>query len=179
VFINPHLYHSSDGSRRLPTATDRVRSQFRPCGICGGRSSNMIICLQVLPVMPVDIPVDIRGWYSGRNRSLRTKWAHSYLIQSSTCSYICIDLYRPCHKVRRLVSGFPPRRPGFEPGSGHVGFAVNKMALGQVFSEYFGFTCQSIHQLIHTHHPSSVVGAIGQIVAYVPSVLSLTLHPMN
>jgi hypothetical protein len=25
----------------------------------------------------------------------------------------------------------------------HVGFVVDKVALGQVFSEYFGFTCQS------------------------------------
>jgi hypothetical protein len=29
--------------------------------------------------------------------------------------------------------------PGFEPGSGHLGFVVDKVALGQVFSEYFGF----------------------------------------
>jgi hypothetical protein len=32
-----------------------------------------------------------------------------------------------------------PRRPGFEPGSSQVGFVVDKVALGQVFSEYFGF----------------------------------------
>jgi hypothetical protein len=29
--------------------------------------------------------------------------------------------------------------PGFDPGSGQVGFVVDKVALGQVFSEYFGF----------------------------------------
>jgi hypothetical protein len=28
---------------------------------------------------------------------------------------------------------------GFAPGSGQVGFVVDKVALGQVFSEYFGF----------------------------------------
>jgi hypothetical protein len=28
---------------------------------------------------------------------------------------------------------------GFEPGSGQVGFVVDKVALGKVFSEYFGF----------------------------------------
>jgi hypothetical protein len=33
--------------------------------------------------------------------------------------------------------------PGFEPKSGHVGFVVDKVALGQVFSEYFSFPCQS------------------------------------
>jgi hypothetical protein len=27
----------------------------------------------------------------------------------------------------------------FEPGSGQVGFVVDKVALGQVFSEYFDF----------------------------------------
>jgi hypothetical protein len=41
--------------------------------------------------------------------------------------------------LRRLVAGFPPRRPGFETGSFHVGFVVDKMVLGQVFSKYFGF----------------------------------------
>jgi hypothetical protein len=45
--------------------------------------------------------------------------------------------------LRRLVAGFPPRRPGFEPGSGHVGIVVDKVALGQVFSVHFGFPCQS------------------------------------
>jgi hypothetical protein len=35
----------------------------------------------------------------------------------------------------RAIAGFPPRWPGFEPGSGHVGFVVVKVALGQFFSE--------------------------------------------
>ena len=35
--------------------------------------------------------------------------------------------------VRRLVAGLPPRRPGFNPGSAHVGFLVDKVALGEVF----------------------------------------------
>jgi hypothetical protein len=48
-------------------------------------------------------------------------------------------------------------RDWFAPGSGQVGFVVDKMALGQVFSEYFGFSCQSsFHQLLHNHsHLSS------------------------
>jgi hypothetical protein len=35
-----------------------------------------------------------------------------------------------------------------------VRFVVDKMASGQVFSEYFGFPCQnrSFHQLLHHHH---------------------------
>jgi hypothetical protein len=45
-----------------------------------------------------------------------------------------------------------------------VGFVVDKVALGQVFSEYFGFPCQSsFHQLLHNHpHLSSGAGTIGQ-----------------
>jgi hypothetical protein len=41
-------------------------------------------------------------------------------------------------KYKRLVTGFQPRWPGFAPGSGQVGLVVDKLALGQVFSEYFG-----------------------------------------
>jgi hypothetical protein len=34
-----------------------------------------------------------------------------------------------------------------------VGFVVDKVALGQVFSEYFGFPYQSsFHQILHHHH---------------------------
>jgi hypothetical protein len=45
-----------------------------------------------------------------------------------------------------------------------VGFVVDKVALWQVFSEYFGFLCQSsFHLLLHNHpHLSSGAGTIGQ-----------------
>jgi hypothetical protein len=33
-----------------------------------------------------------------------------------------------------------------------VGFLVDKAALGQVFSEYFGFSCQSFPQIVHHHN---------------------------
>jgi hypothetical protein len=35
-----------------------------------------------------------------------------------------------------------------------VGFVVDKVASGQVFSEYFGLPCQnrSFHQLLHAHN---------------------------
>jgi hypothetical protein len=57
-----------------------------------------------------------------------------------------------------------------------VVFVVDKVALGQVFSEYFRFPCQfSFHRLLHNHHHlSSGAGTIGQLVADVPSGLSLT-----
>jgi hypothetical protein len=36
----------------------------------------------------------------------------------------------------------------------HEGFVVDKVALGQVLSEYFGFPCQSsFHQFLHHNHP--------------------------
>jgi hypothetical protein len=35
--------------------------------------------------------------------------------------------------LRSLVAGLSPRRPGLAPGSTHVGFVVEKVALGQVF----------------------------------------------
>jgi hypothetical protein len=39
-----------------------------------------------------------------------------------------------------------------------MGFVVDKVALGQVFSQYFGFHCQSsFHQILHAHnHPEQV-----------------------
>jgi hypothetical protein len=57
-----------------------------------------------------------------------------------------------------------------------VGFVVDKVAVGQVSFEYFGFTCQSsFHRLLHNHpHLSSGAGTIGQLVADVTSGLSLT-----
>jgi hypothetical protein len=35
--------------------------------------------------------------------------------------------------LRSLVAGLSPRRPGFAPGSVHVGFVVDKVALEQVY----------------------------------------------
>jgi hypothetical protein len=34
--------------------------------------------------------------------------------------------------LRRLVAGLSPRRPGFDPGSVHVGYVVDKVALRQI-----------------------------------------------
>jgi hypothetical protein len=54
-----------------------------------------------------------------------------------------------------------------------VGFVVDKAALGQVFSEYFGFPCQSFHQFLHHHnHP-----ALALLVAAVPSGPNWTPTP--
>jgi hypothetical protein len=42
--------------------------------------------------------------------------------------------------LRRLVAGLPPRRPVFNPGSVHVGFVVDKVALAQVFPRVLRFS---------------------------------------
>jgi hypothetical protein len=62
-------------------------------------------------------------------------------------------------------------------GSGNVGFVVGIVALGQIFSENFGFPCQfAFHRLLHNHHHlSSWAGTIGQTVAAVPN--GLKSHP--
>jgi hypothetical protein len=69
-----------------------------------------------------------------------------------------------------MVAGFPPRAR-----SGHVGFVADKVTLGQVFSEYIGFSYQfSFHLLLHSHHLSSGAAIIHQLVVDVPSGLSRT-----
>jgi hypothetical protein len=42
--------------------------------------------------------------------------------------------------LRRLAAGLPPGRPGFDPGPVHVGFVVDKVALGQVFPRVLRFS---------------------------------------
>jgi hypothetical protein len=55
--------------------------------------------------------------------------------------------------VEAVSRRLPTDRSGFEPGSLHVGFVVDKVTLGQVFFEYFGFPCQSsFHQFLHHHN---------------------------
>jgi hypothetical protein len=43
-----------------------------------------------------------------------------------------------------FTAGFPLRRQGFSPRSGHVRFVVDIVTLGQVFSEYLGSPASSI-----------------------------------
>jgi hypothetical protein len=58
-----------------------------------------------------------------------------------------------CHTtvplLKQFVACLSRRRPGFDLGSIHVGFVVDKVALGQVFfpPEYFGFPLSvSLHR---------------------------------
>jgi hypothetical protein len=54
-------------------------------------------------------------------------------------------------KERRIC--FMTRLPGFAPWSGNVGFEVEKVALGYVFSIFFFFPFQfSLHLMPHLSH---------------------------
>jgi hypothetical protein len=45
--------------------------------------------------------------------------------------------------------------PGFSPG---VRFVVDRVAVNQVFFQYFGFLCRlSLNLLVHTHHRTWLV----------------------
>jgi hypothetical protein len=73
-------------SRWLPTAADRLRSQVKSCGICGGQSGTGAGFLRVLrfplpiliaPTGPHSSSI-IRGRYNRPNSGRRTKWTQSH-----------------------------------------------------------------------------------------------------
>jgi hypothetical protein len=53
-----------------------------------------------------------------------------------------------------VAAGFPRRRPEFDPGLGHVGYVMNKVAPEQVFSVYFQF---SLPRIISPTVPRSLI----------------------
>jgi hypothetical protein len=54
---------------------------------------------------------------------------------------------------------------GLDSIASHTGFVVNKMALGRVFSQYFGFPCWfSFHQVLHVHQSSYLQSSIVSIL---------------
>jgi hypothetical protein len=57
--------------------------------------------------------------------------------------------------LRQLVAGLSPWRPRFAPGSVHVGFVVDKMAFGQVFSPSSSVFPYQYHytMALHAHVP--------------------------
>jgi hypothetical protein len=71
-------------------------------------------------------------------RKYKRKWKAETLLKNKRK----INMNKRCSTINDILN-FPPRRPGFESGSGQVGFVVDKVALGHVFSEYFDFPCQS------------------------------------
>jgi hypothetical protein len=53
--------------------------------------------------------------------------------------------------LKRLVAGLSPRRPGFAPGSIHVGFVVDKVALGRFSPSTSVSPANIIPPLLHIH----------------------------
>jgi hypothetical protein len=79
----------------------------------------------------------------------------SYVFGDVTpCSLIKINKrFDSVPLLKRLDADFSPRWPGFASGQ-NAGFVVDKAALGQVSSKYFGFPYQSFYQFLHHHnHP--------------------------
>jgi hypothetical protein len=57
--------------------------------------------------------------------------------------------------MAQAVSRRPPRSPGLSPGSVHVGFVVNKVALGQCLLQVLLVSpVNNIHQWLNTSIPS-------------------------
>jgi hypothetical protein len=114
-------------SRLLATTAARVRAYVRSYGIWGGQNGTAAGVLWVLGLpMPVLIPFSaphssciIRGWYKRPLSGWRTKWD----------------------------SGFPPRRPGFKPGSGHVGFCDGKKWRWGRFSPRTSVSPTNLHSI--------------------------------
>jgi hypothetical protein len=74
--------------------------------------------------------------------------------------FLCSCLGRAI--VEAVSRWLPTAATRVQTGSSHVRFMVDKVALGQIFSEYFGSPCQSsFHQFLHSHHHlSSGAGTI-------------------
>jgi hypothetical protein len=63
--------------------------------------------------------------------------------------------------LRRLVAVLSPRRPGLDV---HVGFVLDKVALGQDFPEYFGFS------LSIAFHRCSITGKTKKLIIFITGV---------
>jgi hypothetical protein len=63
-------------------------------------------------------------------------------------------LLRPCRSSSVFSRWLPTAATHVRVLAKCGGFVVEEAALVQVFSEYFGFPCQSFHQFLHHHnHP--------------------------
>jgi hypothetical protein len=74
-----------------------------------------------------------------------------------------------------MASAVPQsRRPGFDRSTGHVGSAVEKVIVRQIYPEYFGFLDQFFfHRLRYTHPPFGT-GTVDPLMVTTRSGLTLT-----
>jgi hypothetical protein len=78
-----------------------------------------------------------------------TETSVALYIESARDGFVRATMAMPWH--RSLVAGLSPRRPVFAPGTIHVGFVVDKVALGQVPPpppEFFGFPLSIYHSTV-------------------------------
>jgi hypothetical protein len=61
-----------------------------------------------------------------------TEWMNDFLGVACNTHVLLIYRFLAVPWLRWLVTGLSPRRPGLDPGSVHVGFVVDKLALRQV-----------------------------------------------
>jgi hypothetical protein len=113
-----------------------------------------------------------------------------YIIIIAVFAVEVIELPKDCLIISFIGFPWPCRNSGDWSPASHLaglvsiplqGFVVDKVALGQVFSEYFGFRYQfSFHQQFHTHHHlSSGAGTICQKLWPTYHVNSVSSHPKN
>jgi hypothetical protein len=88
------------------------------------------------------------------------------------CVCVCVCVCDAVSLVRRLGLGFPQRRPKFVPSS--CGICGRQSDTGVDFLQELLFTCQFLFQQLLYTHLSPGDGTMGQLVAEVPSGLSLT-----
>jgi hypothetical protein len=78
--------------------------------------------------------------------------------------------------LRRLAASLPVRRTEFDPGSVQVGFVVHKVALGQVFPEYFGLPLSiSFHRCSITRKMTIIIIII--IIIIISLIIRLHKKP--
>jgi hypothetical protein len=106
-------------------------------------------------------------------------WTWKHFIIFRLCFFMSVSNWSLDRAIPQAVSRWLPTAAArVHARSGHVGFVVDKVALGQVFSEYFDFPCQSsFHQILHPHNH---LGTVQQANWWATCrVNTVGLHPPN
>jgi hypothetical protein len=82
------------------------------------------------------------------------------VVMEKTARYTNPSVENAAPQLRRLVVGFPPRRPGFDARSGLMVFVVDKMRWGRFSLSTSGSRpnshCTNLFTLIIVYHPGLV-----------------------
>jgi hypothetical protein len=90
--------------------------------------------------------IDISPFSKSRDTHCRSQWPRGLRHEESRAIAQAVSRWLPTAAARVQTRVWSS------------GIVVDKVALGQVFSEYFSFPCQSsCHQILHHHnHPGQV-----------------------